>query len=215
MLTLGEELFLLCVDEESGIVIPRLKRQLRYGLAGAVLVELALQGKVRVDQKGRLELLNAEPAGDELLDQALEKLSESKRERKLNAWIDSLAAKSNKLCKRTEKQLESCGVIQRQNGRVEWVVPSPDRSEEQVPAKYGIKSRLREQILSGAEPDLRSLALLDLLRACNLLKLVFTKDERKAARQCIYERMVGEGLRDNTAQEIADITQTVNNMAGG
>jgi hypothetical protein len=214
MLSLFEELFLLDIDEDQGAIVAQTKRKLRFGLAGAVLAELVLQGKVQSDQKGRLEIANPEPLGNEILDRALDEIKDSKRERKINYWVGALAAKQNKLRKKTADRLESDGVIHQQDGRMEWVIPAPDCPSSNASVKYCLKSKLREAVLTETEPDLHSLALLDLARASGLLNLIFTKDERQAARQRIYELMVGEGLRNNTALEIEEISQAVNNQAG-
>ncbi len=212
MLTLYEELFLLDIDEDQGAAVARTKRELRFGLTGATLAELVLQGKVHVDQKGRLEVANPEPVGNEILDWALDEIKNGKRGHKIDYWVGALAAKKNKLRKKTVKQLESDGVICQQDGRMEWVIPVPDCPGGNASAKYCLKSKLRESVLTETEPDLRSLALLDLARASGLLNLIFTKDERQAARQRIYELMVGEGLRNNNALEIEAISQAVNNL---
>ena len=63
MLTLYEELYLLALDEEKGNIFRMVRKSLPYALAGAVLTELALLGKVEAGEKSRLKLLAATPTG--------------------------------------------------------------------------------------------------------------------------------------------------------
>ena len=74
MLYLFEELFLLSLDEENGNILSFVKKPFAYGIAGAILSELVFQDKVQLNDKHRLVLKNADPIGDEILDEALHEL---------------------------------------------------------------------------------------------------------------------------------------------
>ena len=66
MLTLSDELFLLSLeDKKNGVGFSR-SFELPYAMAGAVLLELSLMGKIRLEGK-RVIMLNATPTGSELL----------------------------------------------------------------------------------------------------------------------------------------------------
>ena len=95
MLKLYEELFLLSINDATGELVGAAASYLPYGLAGAILAELALQGKVQVADN-RLAVLNAHPTGDELLDGALAAIAASAKPRKLTHWINDIVS-GNKL----------------------------------------------------------------------------------------------------------------------
>ncbi len=77
MLSLAEALFLLALDEKDGKVAfsgPR------YAEAGALLLDLALAGRIARSDK-HLVVLNATPTGDRQLSGALEVMQESRKSR--------------------------------------------------------------------------------------------------------------------------------------
>lgn len=94
-----------------------------------------------------------------------------------------------------------------------WVVPFPDSPETNASAKFVLKARIRKSVLTDEDLKLHDLALLSLVKACNLLNLVFTKDERKMARRRIYELMVSITLKDPEFQTIQEIEAAVESQA--
>jgi hypothetical protein len=212
MLFLYEELFLLSVDDEKGVVLSSANKALSYGLAGAVLAELALQNRVRVSEKRRLEVTDPTQTGDKYLDKILREIQTSEKARKIGFWVDELTARPNKLRKRVEDGLAAKGVIGQEDGHFFADTPSSDDSQPVFPSKYEIKNNLRAIILADGQSDLRSLALLSAARASRLLFLVFTKDERRFAGRCIREKLIREALGNPVAQTIEEIEEAVTSV---
>jgi hypothetical protein len=94
------------------------------------------------------------------------------------------------------------------------VTPYADSSNPRLSAKYVLKSQLRELALTQAEADLSDLALLGLAKASNMLNLVFTKDERKAAKRWIYTAITSRAMNEAAAQILQAIGQAVDSQAG-
>ncbi len=69
MLRLAEELLLLLLDDETG-EFSTSPRTLGYALAGAALMDLALEGRIDTDVDA-LILADPTPVGDDLLDPIL------------------------------------------------------------------------------------------------------------------------------------------------
>jgi hypothetical protein len=208
MLTLYEELFLLAVDDEKGVVLPSFGKALSTGLAGAVLAELALQNRVRVSEKRRLEVTDSSRFDEKLLDKILEEIASSEKARKISFWVDQLSARPNKLRKRVEESLVAKGLIGEEDGSSDALSPPAD-PQTVYPSKYEIKSNLRSIILNNGDGDLRSLALLSTARSSRLLSLIFTKDERRFARRCIREKMIRAALGNSVAETIEEIEEAV------
>jgi golgi phosphoprotein 3 len=74
------------------------------------------------------------------------------------------------------------------------VIPYSVYPQQNASAKYWIKHQLRAVVMANEKAETRTLILLSLLKACRLLNLVFTKDERKAAANQIDELVKGEVL---------------------
>ena len=66
-LSLAEELLLLSLRDDKGTVVNSASMGLPFGLAGAVLMELALQEKIRIEGK-KLVAAPAGEIGDAILD---------------------------------------------------------------------------------------------------------------------------------------------------
>lgn len=214
MLSLFEELFLLSMDDENGIVINSADKALGYGLAGAVLAELALLDKIRVDDSRRLELVDSSGTADEIMADVLRQIKESSRPRKFSYWINQVNGKPKKFRQRLARNLVAKGLIHQEEEHFFGVSPSPTNIHQVTPSKYEIKNRLRAGILAGGDLDLHDMALLNLARGSKLLNLIFTKDERRAAKRCVHEKFVREALGNPVAQTIEEIEQAVSVSLG-
>jgi hypothetical protein len=209
MLTLFEKFYLLASGDEQGIAVLGKGKEIEYGLAGAVLSDLAVCGKVIGNDKHRLEAQNTDLTTDSILDQVFQEILGGEHPRKIDYWVDFIAKKPKKLHNQIANRLATEGVFKQDERHFLWVIPSPVYPDLQGPAKYGLKEHLRAFILLSGEGDLNDLALLSLLQASNLLKLVFTKDERKIVRQRIREFITREALANPAAQTIQEIGKAV------
>jgi golgi phosphoprotein 3 len=208
MLSIPEELYLLAIDEDKGIVVKSANQALNYALAGAILAELTLQNIVTSNDKGRLELADTTRPGDIIFDSVLQKISSSEKSRRLSYWISEISAKPKKLRRRIEESLVGKGIIIREDDRFVGIALA-DESGSSATVKFQIKSSLRAGILAGQTNDLRSLALLGLARSSKLLHLIFTADEQRVSRRRIQEAVVREALGNSTAQTIEEINAAV------
>jgi len=209
MLTLFDELFLLSIDEENGTVVPSVVIPLGYGLSGAMLAELVLLGRVKVKDSQRLVIIDQTPVGDDLLDEVLQQIHEIEQPRKLIYWVKHFSAEPKKMRHRLIERLVGKGVLVQEEMHISWVVPYGDSPAQNASAKYLLKNRLRNMQLANQELELQELALLSLAKACSILKLIFTIDERKWARHRIYELMVKQALNNPVVQYIQEIEAAV------
>ncbi len=200
MLALTEKLLLLSIEDDAGEVIPFASEALRFGLAGAILAELSLLGKVTVQDK-ELILTEESLTGEELLDEVLILISDEEAPQKVTYWIRVLSTK--KLKKKVIARLAAKNVIAFEEKHFAWVPPSAEGTPPGGSAKYGLKLHLRAVILAGEEPQPTDLILLSLLKACRMLDLVFTRDELKAARKKVDERVKTEVFGKAVTKAIA------------
>jgi len=209
MLTLFEELFLLTQYDDREKKNTLKYEKLHYGLAGSILAELALAGKVQINQKHRLEVVDAAGPGDEILDRALLELQEAERPRKLTYWVEVLTGKFDKINRRLTERLVSNGVFTVEDDEMLWAIPSQVYPEYNAPAKYCLKEHLRAITLADGVNDMRSLALLGMVDSCEMLDLVFTRDERREANRNIHEMLITEALKNPAAALIEEIHNAV------
>jgi hypothetical protein len=212
MQTIFEDFFMLCIHEDKGTVVKSAEGALRYGLAGAILSELALQNRLRVDAKHRLEVTDTTPIGDPVLDEALQKIQQASEAQKVGAWVKSLSKGSGDLREALTARLVQAGIVTEEETRLLWVTPYPAGQEGAASARYWLKNDLRATALACVETDVRRLALLVLVQSCDLLSLAFTKDERKVADRHIYEMLMGEGLRSPVVQTLQEVGEAVESL---
>ncbi|MFZ6028873.1 MAG: GOLPH3/VPS74 family protein [Chloroflexota bacterium] len=202
MLTLYEEFFLISIDDYTGMVASRAAETLHYGLAGAMLSELALEGKLSIEDE-RVIVLNDTPLGDEKLDAMLATLAASPKQRKATRWINELSER--KLIRQVADGLAAKGILTIEKKRYLWVIPYDAYPQQDASAKYWVKHYLRAIVLGGEKPEPGVVALLSLLKACRLLNLVFTKDERKAAANKVADLVQGESYGEAVARTLDEI----------
>jgi Golgi phosphoprotein 3 len=205
MLTIFDKLFLFSLHEEKCTVLPSVTRRLEVGLCGAILAELAVQGKLLAIDAHKFELKDTDPLGNAILDAALELFKKSDQPHKVSYWLRRLVEGSIVSRKRMFERLVSMGVLSQEEEGYAWVVPYPDSPIPNSSARYADKSRLRELILTRSEPELNDLALLSVMQACQLLNLVFTKGERKAAKERVYAALLNKVMSDPVAQTLQEI----------
>ena len=205
MLILAEELFILALDGEKGNIPGSLAARLQFGLSAALLADLALMSKIGVDDKKKLELLDYTLCGDELLDRTLTKIVNSDRLRKMTHWVRLFSSNSKKTYKELGERLVDKGILQKESRKYFWVIPSEAFPEKDASAKYLIKNNLRTAVLTAKKPDPYVLALLSLVRACNMLDIVFTKDELKMARRLAEQKIRDETVGKGIAETIHEI----------
>jgi uncharacterized membrane protein YgcG len=195
--SLPEELLLLALHDEKGSVIPAAASVLNGALVGAVLMELGLAGRVREDDDGAL-LAYPAPTGDEILDEALQRIAEADRPRQPSYWVGRLARRIPRLKDRLLEQLVARGVLERRERRILWVFPSRSFPLADAAAEQQARDRIRAVILEDRVPDQRTAALIGLVRACNLIDEVFAPHERSQANrrfeELTSEEAVGSGM---------------------
>lgn len=200
MLNLAEELFLLAINEENGRLA---STYLNYGLAGAMLADLALLGRVRVGEKRKLVVVDGTPTGDPLLDLGFVEILEAKRPAKLLDWVNILAEK--RFWKRVPESLIAKGILYREDKQFLWVFPYVAYPQKDASAKHWIKESLRSIALTSQRGETRRVILLSLCKACQMMNLIFTKDERRAAARRINELLRGEAFGEAVAKTLEEI----------
>ncbi len=209
MLTLYEELFLLALDEEKGNILPFAKKTLPFGLAGAILAELALQDKVCTNEKQRLLVMDENPTGEEILDDAVREIQSEEKHRKLSFWISQFSEKPKKLRMKVGESLAAKKLVSQDENRFYIQMPPQTEQEQPAPSKYEMKKPLRAIIFAGAEADPHNLALLNIANACDLLGLIFTQDEQPMAKRLVHEKVIQAALKNPSLQTIEEIEYAI------
>ncbi|MET8835711.1 GPP34 family phosphoprotein [Micromonospora sp. NPDC004540] len=204
-LLLTDELVLLAHDDAGANRLGR--PHLDYGLAGAVLLELTLAGRVEVAD-GRLAVTDPAPTGVPLLDQALAAVA-GDRPRKPKDWIGKLA---KGLPDRVLDGLVDAGVLRRESDRVLWVFPrtrypSPTGAEPAV--ETAARERMVTAVAGDGPVDARTAALLTLTRAVGLDRKLFRELPRERVKARLAEIAAGDWASAATKKAIEETQAAV------
>lgn len=161
---LSDDLFLIAHDDTTGR--PRLHaRAVELGLAGALLAELVLYGRVTVHD-GRLVVVDRRPPGDPLAHTVLDQLISEPQYRAVRIWLAFLAGQA---VDAVGQRLERAGRVTRVNRR--W-----HRSTRYVPVDMSSAAwpghRLRLFLTRGEPLSLTDALLAGLVSATGLTSQV-------------------------------------------
>ncbi len=178
MFTIFEALFLLAIDDEEGDLLESVVSNLEPALAAGMLAELVLKKRIRLEE-GHVIVVDPSVIEDPLMDKVLFTILDTPRMRKLKYWINTLTYE--KLCSDIGYYLVEKKVLARKKKKLLLEVPYAEKPQANVSAKFEVKRRLREIVLTGSFAELPEKIQLALLYHCDLLTLVFTRGERKVA----------------------------------
>jgi hypothetical protein len=188
MLTLPEELLLLAIQDEKGSLVTSSSFAINYGIAGAILLELAFEDYIEYKEK-RIVVRKRAYKENSVFNEALKHIKELPKEKNARYWISRLTAKIKKLRKRILDQLVDKKILYKNERKVLWIFTSTTYPIKDSTPKSEIKTKIREAILHGKKHDDRTIALIALVNACGFINQIFTKGERKLAKIKIEEIM--------------------------
>ncbi|MFC8668295.1 GPP34 family phosphoprotein [Streptomyces sp. NPDC057199] len=163
-----EDLMLLLMDDESGAIAGA--GTLYYTLGGAVLVELALDGHVTVDEndKGlnglKVHAVSGNPLSDPVLQMAQEKVTDRVR------GVQTLLIEIGTGLRETVlDRLVERGMLRRESKKTLGVFRSTSTTAADTGHKETLMEKVRAVLVYGEEPDARTAAVIGLLSASGTL----------------------------------------------
>ena len=182
VVTLAEDLFLLAIDDDTGRpLIP--VTHLDLGLGGALLYDLALQGRVAcIDD--HVVVTDPTPTGDLLLDKALAIIAGGPKQHEPEYWVRHLAKKARAA---VQERLVNAGVLQLEQHRVFGLIPVRRAHQVDDRIEHELVDRLCEAVVLGHQPSQETAALASLALAIGLERHLFPRSDRRAVRQRMAE----------------------------
>ncbi len=183
--TLLEEIILLSVDEATGVASQAPVSVMDQLAAGAVLMELALLGRIDSDLES-VAVIDSTPTGEPLLDGPLAMLASWGRGAPAD-WANAMAQDGAELRSCALERLVERGILRAEEGRFLWFFkerryPSVDGTQRRE-----VRARLRDLLLGTDIPDPRDVVLVSLVGAGGLMADVLSGPEQRAARPRIEQ----------------------------
>ena len=207
MLRFAEEIILLLLNDDDGRFARVPSWSMDYALAGAVLMDLALENRIDTDLE-RLVLVDSAPLGDTLLDPTLADIAAGE-ERNARYWVEHAANRAAEIREEALNRLVERGILERKEDRLLWVFqsrryPMVDGNEERE-----VRLRLMGVLFSDEIPDPRDIVLLSLTDACGILRGMLSRRELNSAATRIEQVRKLDLVGQATTQAIMDIEQFV------
>ena len=212
---IAEDLLLLLYDDETGKPITG-SPGLDYALAGAVLIELTLLGKIDITvagdgaKPGRLKVLDPSPTGDAVLDERLAFIAGKPGKRPK----DQIGRLSKKLRDQLLGQLAARGVLEADQGRVLGLFPVTRWPAKDARHEAQVRAALESVLKVGTTPDERTGALVALLSALNVVPKVVTdavdkKALKQRAKQLAESDWASDAVKKAVTEMQAAVTTTI------
>ncbi|KAB1155958.1 GOLPH3/VPS74 family protein [Micromonospora sp. DT46] len=205
-LTLAHELALLGYDDAG---VNQLGRPtLDYGLAGALLLELTLAGRVEVADD-RLVVTDPTPVGQRQLDDALTRIATEPKRRKPKDWVSRLA---KDLPEQVLDGLVTAGVLRRDSDKVLWIFPRtryPSTTGAEPAVETQARQRMVAAVAADGPVDGRTAALIGLVRAVGLDRKLFAELPKEHVKRRLTEIAAGDWASAATKKAIEEIQAVI------
>ena len=210
-LHLYEEVMLLALRDREGTIASG--AMYNYAVGGAILAELLLEQRLRIEEPRRkkklVTLANETPLGDTLLDECLERIALAKRRRRPEGWVSSFA-NIKQLKHRVAARLCRRGILKADEDKVLLLFTRRIYPEINPEPERRLIARLRQAIFTDAETvDPRTVVLVSLAGATSILPVVFDKRELKSRKQRIKQISDGEVTGKAAKEAIAAMQAAV------
>ncbi len=206
-MNLVHELVLLLLNEDSGYFHQVPGWNLNCAVMGACLAELALLGRIDMDQD-HLFIIDPAATGDTNLDSILKEISDEPQKRDTRYWIENLSSRAEAITAATLDSLEDKGILIYHNGGFWSLTQGAWQTDayatpDHIPSEF-VKERIAKVLLAGEIPHPTDAILVALANSCQVLHLIFPLNEEAAQRidlVCKFD-IVGRSIGEATAESI-------------
>ena len=181
MLRFAEEILLLLLDNEEGDFASSIAPSaLDTIMAGAVLMDLALEDRIDTDAE-KLMLTDATPVGDDLLDPVLADIAKEPGSRPVGHWLERTAGQAGEIRERALARLVGRGILKSDDRSLFFLSHRVLRSKR-YPIVGGetveeVDFRIMRLLFSDDIPNPRDVVIVSLAAAANVFARILSREE--------------------------------------
>ena len=181
MLRFAEEILLLLHNQERGDFAPGLAPQsLNIALAGAVLMDLALEDRIDTDLE-HLFLVDPTPLDDDLLDPTLTEIARDTDARDTGHWVAQTAKRGGDIRDRALARLINRGILESESEGIFLLSRLVSRSRRYPTidgqAAEEVQLRIMRVLFTDEIPDPRDIVIICLADACDVFRNILSQSE--------------------------------------
>ena len=203
MLRFSEEMLLLLLDDKGREFADIPMLSFKYALAGAVLMDLAIEGRIDTDET-HLFVTDPTPLEDDLLDPSLVRIVESTETHDTRYWVEQVSAQAVEIRERSLARLVERGILQREDDYFLWVFQTRRYPVINNQSIQEVKLRIMEVLFSNEIPDVRDIIIISLADVCDIFRTLLSRRELQGVTQRIEQvrkmdligREVSKAVRD-------------------
>ncbi len=204
MLRFAEEILLLLLRDDDGKLVHVPERTLDRVIAGAVLMDLAMENRIDTDLDN-LMLIDSTPIGDGLLDPTLAQITEQQGEGDARYWLELVASRAQAIREEAFARLVDAGILERKDDRHLWVFRSRRYPMIDGKAEREVKLRIMGVLFSDEIPSPRDIVIIALADACGIFGELLSKTELEQAAPRIEQVRKLDLIGQAMTQAIRDI----------
>ena len=201
-LGLVEEFLLLTLEDEGGEFDSIPDTQLNCGLASAVLMDLALRGRIDSDLR-QLWVSDASPTGEKVLDAVLAEIAKEPVPLDARGWISRFAKDASFIRDGALASLIKQGVLRQEDHTYLWVMKGRRYPTSGGLERQEAKRRILALLFNDELPDPADISLVALADACGVFERILSPSSLNEARpriaQLVRMDLIG-GIIAQTAQ---------------
>jgi len=196
---LPEEYLLTMIDTERHELAVS-DQYLLFGLSGAILLELTVEGRVAFESKN-VVVINEEPVDDPIVQEAFELILAEEKVRSALYWVRRLSKDIDNLKRRVISHLVDREIIEvREESR--FLIFKTEKFQIKEPEKEKIiKEHIRDIVDQKEESDPRALGFLSLIYATGASSQIFSEEELEEylqnIRAIVKDEEVGHSISES------------------
>lgn len=203
-LTLAEELLLITLDDESGLLLDSISPFKNHlAIAASLIMELTLKGNIDLDAK-KLFVVSSVETGIPILDVALAEIVAEETPLVTTEWLKRFAKRGEDLSNQIIDSLVAKGIMEMVDRRLFWVLKTRSYSATSGIEEREVKSRIMFLLNSNEIPDPNDVLLVGLLKAVGIFNLLLSASELARLQNRIDEIANLEEINRSLSASIQD-----------
>jgi Golgi phosphoprotein 3 (GPP34) len=207
-LTLADEIVVLMLDDDTGTLKPSCVETANVAIAGGILMELALLGRIDSDLSS-LFVINPAPVGDEILDPVLREIADEPDKRSSKSWVEHLSAPNRGWIKVVLDRLVRAGILREEHRKFLWVFARRAYPQNTGREEREAKGRIVSVVFNDTVPDPRDTLLVSLADSSGVFDAIFSRDERRKASKRIEQVVALEEMGRSVKAVGADLRKAL------
>jgi len=182
---------------------------INYGIIGAALLEMSLDGQIEIEDNRLILLKNGNPE-HLIISEISKEIMTSKKTRKIKYWIIKLARKSRKFKWEILADLEKNKLLRIDDKKFLGLIPYRKSYLIESNTRNDLITKLKKDVFFGKDLNNDTILMLGLIEACKMHKIITSdKEELKKLKQELKEIIKESPIADSIDKTIKQVQAAI------